>query len=475
MSVDLKPYPQYKDSGAPWLGEIPAHWDIVRTKYLFHEVDERSKLGEEAHLSMSQIHGLVESSKIDAWRLQSESHVGGKLCRKNDLVLNRLKAHLGVFAYAPQDGIVSPDYTVFRIKEGNSVRFFETLFKTPAFIAELRCFTKGVVEGFWRLYSDDFYKIRVPIPPKEEQAVILCWMNWFNTRINRFIRNKRSLIKLLNEQKQVIINQAITRGIDSNVTLKPSGISYLGDIPKHWETISLRRIVSKIEQGWSPIAENRLANPDDWGVIKLSAISKGKFLESKHKALGQIPPREKIQIKPGNFLVTRSNTSKLVGEACLVREVSTKLIISDLVYRLSLHLSKVYPEFLNWLWQNPMFRHQISIAAHGSSLSMVKISHQRLLSAILPLPQFKEQVEISEFLQKESQKLDLGIKHAQDEIALIQEYRTRLISDVVTGKIDVRDIEIPALPDEDVVEELDDDALLDAAEAELEAVEDADE
>src|SRR5688572_5085490 len=108
MLDDLQPYSEYKDSGVPWLGAIPAHWEVRRAKRLFQEVDERSATGSETQLSMSQAFGLVDSSRIEGWRLRSETYVGGKLCKPRDLVLNRLKAHLGVFAHARQGGIVSP-------------------------------------------------------------------------------------------------------------------------------------------------------------------------------------------------------------------------------------------------------------------------------------------------------------------------------------------------------------------------------
>ncbi len=172
MTHGLTPYPAYKDSGVSWLGKIPAHWDVLRAKRIFREMDQRSTTGREAHLSMSQSHGLVDSSMIDDWRLQSESYAGGKLCRKNDLVLNRLKAHLGVFAHARQDGIVSPDYTIYRLLKQDEVRFFELLFRTPLYKEVFRRATKGIVEGFWRLYTDDFYDVCAPIPPQREQRAI---------------------------------------------------------------------------------------------------------------------------------------------------------------------------------------------------------------------------------------------------------------------------------------------------------------
>src|SRR5262245_32756305 len=114
MIADLKPYPGYKDSGLPWLGRIPAPWKLLRSKYLFREVDQRSITGDETRLSMSQKLGLIPSSQIEEHRLVSENYAGAKICEAGYLVLNRLKAHLGVFALASERGLISPDYTVFR-------------------------------------------------------------------------------------------------------------------------------------------------------------------------------------------------------------------------------------------------------------------------------------------------------------------------------------------------------------------------
>ena len=127
-----------KRSGIPWLGDMPEHWDSLRSKYLFREIDVRSKTGKETHLSMSQRLGLIPSTQLDEKRLMSESYVGVKLCEPDDLVLNRLKAHLGVFALAPQRGLVSPDYTVFRPVREMEARYFELLYRTPACRVELR-------------------------------------------------------------------------------------------------------------------------------------------------------------------------------------------------------------------------------------------------------------------------------------------------------------------------------------------------
>ena len=131
MIDGLRPFPESKPSAVPWLGDVPAHWGVLRSKYAFREVDSRSTTGEETHLSMSQRLGLVPANQVER-TLVSESYVGAKLVAEDDLVLNRLKAHLGVFAYAKQPGLISPDYTVLRPLSCANVRFFEYVLKSPA-------------------------------------------------------------------------------------------------------------------------------------------------------------------------------------------------------------------------------------------------------------------------------------------------------------------------------------------------------
>jgi type I restriction enzyme S subunit len=207
-SVPLKP------SGVPWLGNIPQHWEAIRSKYIYREVDSRSETGEETHLSMSQKFGLIPYSQIEEKRLVSESYAGAKLCEKGDLVLNRLKAHLGVFALAPERGLVSPDYTVLRPLQGLEERYFEAVYRSPACRVELRKRTKGIVQGFWRLYTDDFYDIRVPFPPVEEQKQIIAQLDIDLSGINAAISRLEREIALIREYRARLIADVVTGKLD---------------------------------------------------------------------------------------------------------------------------------------------------------------------------------------------------------------------------------------------------------------------
>lgn len=204
-----------KNSGAEWLGDIPEHWQVMRCKYLFSERDERSQDGLEQHLSMSQKYGLVPDSQLDERRMLSESYVGGKLCDKDDLVLNRLKAHLGVFALAPQSGVISPDYTVLRPNTERILpSFAETVLKSDCCRGELRIRVRGIIEGFWRLYTNDFNTIVLPVPPLDEQAKIMEYIVEFCGKAKKYENMLTQEISDLQELKTRLISDVVTGKID---------------------------------------------------------------------------------------------------------------------------------------------------------------------------------------------------------------------------------------------------------------------
>jgi type I restriction enzyme, S subunit len=203
-----------KPSGIPWLGDIPRHWEVLRSKYIYREVDNRSAAGEETHLSMSQRFGLIPSSQIEEKRLVSESYAGAKLCEKGDLVLNRLKAHLGIFALARERGLVSPDYTVLRPVRELEERYFEAVYRTPACRVELRQRAKGIVQGFWRLYTDDFYDIRMPFPPVNEQKRIMAQLDIELSVVNTAITRLEREITLLREYSTRLVADVVTGKLD---------------------------------------------------------------------------------------------------------------------------------------------------------------------------------------------------------------------------------------------------------------------
>lgn len=210
----LDPTVPLKPSGIDWLGDIPAHWRVCRSRYLFSEVDDRSKSGQEAHLSMSQKRGLVLSSEIQEHRLVSETYIGAKVVQPQDLVLNRLKAHLGVFALSSHHGLVSPDYTVLRPRVPLSGQFYEAVYRTPACRVELRRRIKGIVEGLWRLYTDDFGSISVPEPPFDEQVAIMGELSVSLAALDSTLARTNRSIELVREHQTRLIAEVVSGKLD---------------------------------------------------------------------------------------------------------------------------------------------------------------------------------------------------------------------------------------------------------------------
>lgn len=424
-------YPAYRDSGLPWVDKIPSHWQTRRNRFMFWEVDLRSAEGKEIHLSMSQVHGLVPSKSLDRKSLQSESYAGGKLVRNDDLVLNRLKAHLGVFARAKRVGVVSPDYSVFRIKTDTSVAYCEALFKTPMYVAEFRRRTKGIVEGFWRLYTDDFYNVSALLPPRAEQDQIVVYLRAQDAHIARFIKAKRELIGLLNEQKLQIIDRAVTRGLDASVKLKPSGIDWLGDIPAHWIVKPLKRWVTinarTLGEKTSPDFEFRYV---DIGAVKIGGLVR----ELERLRFAAAPSRARRVLRRGDTIISTVRT--YLKAIWFVNENADDLIAST-GFAVMTPGRNVEPEYLAYVVQSTGFVDRVTANSIGIAYPAIAETVLGRFSVAMP-PAVEEQQGIVARIKQEIAPLDQAIEQARDEIKLIREYRDRLIADVVTGQVDVR-------------------------------------
>ncbi len=212
----LNPNVPMKDSGVEWIGEIPAHWEVKKLKYILAERSERSETGEEPLLMVSQTHGLVIRSEYHAKAEVALTSVGNKVVYENDLVFNKLKAHLGVFfkSTIKSTGIVSPDYAVYySIGSLKDMKYLEILFRHPAYIKQFICKATGIVEGLIRLYTSDLFDIAVAAPPIDDQTEILEYVNTLYTKHKRAINLQEKEIEKLKEYKETLINAAVTGNI----------------------------------------------------------------------------------------------------------------------------------------------------------------------------------------------------------------------------------------------------------------------
>lgn len=199
-----------KDSGVEWIGEIPEHWEVVRTKYLLNERKERSEYGIEEPLSMSQKYGLIPTKEMDIVPNMASSFVGAKLVYQGDLVFNKLKAHLGVFATSSYEGLVSPDYAVYYNSGQCAIQYLEYLFKTPIYISEFVKLSTGVGAGLTRLYTSDLFAIPCLLPPFEEQQRIIDHIYTKCSEIDSLISIKQKKIEKLKDYKKSLIYEYVT-------------------------------------------------------------------------------------------------------------------------------------------------------------------------------------------------------------------------------------------------------------------------
>jgi type I restriction enzyme, S subunit len=220
------------------------------------------------------------------------------------------------------------------------------------------------------------------------------------------------------------------------VLARDSGVEGLGRIPQTWEVERLRWFIYSLEQGWSPQAEDREPQGDEWGVLKLNAVKGGEYDDSKVKALStSLDVPSSLEVRPGDFLVTRANTPELVGDVCYVLATRPRRMISDLIYRLRLDGDRLDGRFLSYLLQSPVGRSQIEVAARGSSGSMVKISQDHLLDWLLLVPPIDEQRAIVSFIEREISRLDTLRSAAERTIMIAHERRAALIMEAINGRV----------------------------------------
>jgi len=441
MIAGLVTYPRYRESKAAWLAQIPEHWDELRTRYLVREVDNRSQRGEETHLSMSQKLGLVPASMLDQQTLVSASYAGGKLVQIDDLVLNRLKAHLGVFALARQPGVISPDYTVFRRARPCSVKYLEHVLRSPACRSELRTRAKGIVEGFWRLYTDDFYNIRLPVPPPDEQAAIVRFLDHVDRRIRRYIRARQELIKLLEEQKQAIIHQIVTRGLDPNVRMKSSGVEWLGEVPEHWEIRKIKFLTDTMGGMTPRKAEQRYwggtvpwVSPKDMKVNRLGdSVDHITDAALNETSIRRVPAGSVLIVVRGMILARTFPVAVTTKPVTVNQDMKALLpcgINGDFLAHLLVGIQ----------------RHVLTLveeAGHGTRC----LRTDEWQNMRLPVPPQREQAAIVAHLNQVLNTGEEALLLAREQLGLMGEMRARIVADVVTGKLDVR-AEAAALPDE---------------------------
>ena len=457
MIARLKPYPAMKQSGVEWLGDVPEHWQVVPGRACFYEKQEpNTGMIENTVLSLSygriivkpeeKLRGLVPES----YETYQVINPGDIICRPTDLQNDLTSLRFGI---SKDRGIITSAYMCFATQDRLEQRYGHLLFHSY----DLKKIFYGFGSGLRQNLSwDDFKYLPCVTPPLTEQAAIDRFLGHVDRRVRRFVRAKQKLIGLLEEQKQAIIDRAVTRGLDPNVRLKPSGVEWLGDVPEHWEVCRLRDVVSEVtsgSRGWSSYAADegplfiRIANLRR-GALGLS------FDDVVRLNLPDTAEGKRTRVRPGDLLLS---ITAYIGSIAVVPDGFDEAYVSQHVARCSPRDSQHNPRWLGYVLLSEVGQTHGRLSLYGGTKDGLSLDDVKNYPMLLPLR--REQEELVASIEQDCAVNDEAIGRTERLIALLREYRTRLIADVVTGKLDVREAatNLPVEPDEpDPLDDADD-------------------
>lgn len=415
----MKRYNAYKDSGVKWIGDIPSHWGCIKIKHLLKERVEKSADGIGEPLSMSQKFGLIPTSQMDIVPNAATSYIGAKHTHKGDMVLNKLKAHLGVFALSSYDGLVSPDYAVYYGTGRADMEFLEYLFKTPLYVSEFIKKTTGVAIGFNRLYTDDLFSISAHYPPLHEQQAIVDYLKDKTLKIEQYVSARERERELLDSLKQSEIANVVTKGLNPNVKMKDSGIPWIGEIPEHWTTRKIKFLFKERSEKGYP-NEPVLCATQKYGVIPQSMYENRVVVVNKGLEGLKL-------VKEGDFVISLRSFQGGIEYAHYQGIISA-------AYTVLSPSSEVNSDYIKYLFKSHPFIELLKTCVTGIREGQ-NINYDLLRKSSIMLPPLSEQQAIVAYIDEKLQKIDQYMSDLQREIDYLKEFKQRLISDAVTGQL----------------------------------------
>ena len=413
MEVKTKPayqrYPKYKDTGIKWLGEIPAHWEIEKGKWLFKKVERPIEQSAEIITCFRDGHvTLRKNRRTDGFTNAIKEH-GYQGVKKGDLVIHAMDGFAGAIGVSDSNGKSSPVYSVLTPRYNHSVNqfYYAYLLRNLAHKGLILSLAKGIRERSTDFRYKDLGKLYLNLPPKPEQTRIANFLDRKCEQIDKAIARKERLIELLKERRQIIIQNAVTQGLNPNVKLKDSGVEWIGKIPEHWEVKPLK-FIAFLKSG--------------------ETISYEDFTEDGYPVYG------------GNGFRGYTTNYTNEGEHLLIGRQGAlcgNINYAKGKFYASEHAIVVYPlnnDNILWLGESinvsDLNRLSQSAAQPGIAVNIIKNEQ-------FPYPPLKEQYSISRYIENQSTKITKAINYQQQQIQKLKEYKTVLIDHAVTGKVKV--------------------------------------
>lgn len=426
MKTQIKPYASMNESGVPWVGDVPSHWTRTKLRTLLERVAERNR-PDLPLLSVVREKGVIvrDLSNIDEnHNFIPDDLTNYKRVRRGQFAMNKMKAWQGSYGVSDHEGIVSPAYFVFDL-QGVEGRFFHTAIRSRAYIPFFAQASDGVRIGQWDLSDARMREIPFFVPPPAEQAGIVRFLDHSDRRIRRYIRAKQNLIKLLEEQKQATIHGAVTRGLSPNVRLKDSGVEWLGDVPEHWDVRPAKYFYREVDERSESGLEELLSVSHITGVTPRSQKNITMFMAESNVG-------HKI-CRPGDLVI---NTMWAWMAALGIAQQTGVVSPSYAVYR-PWQNSRLSGDYADRLLRTAPYKSEYICRSTGIRLSRLRLYPEQFLRIKLLCPPPEEQQDILAFVERETAQASRAGEVAANEILLLRELRTRLIVDVVTGKLDV--------------------------------------
>lgn len=430
----MKRYESYKDSGVKWLGEIPGHWEVIRLKALLIERIEKNNNKENLIiLSLLKDKGIIPYDEKGAIGNNSKEDLSQyKIARKGDLVINSMNVIIGSVGITQYDGYISPAYYSFKPRGIINLIYYYYLMTLRSVQQSIRCYSKGIMEIRLRITSNDFLSMPFPFPPKSEQTAIANYLDSVTSKIDKAISQQQKMIDLLNERKQIIIQNAVTKGLDPNAKMKDSGVEWIGEIPENWEVRRLNSI-GRFSKGGN-ISRDQLTEDGKCEAILYGDIYTKYYIKASiiRNHITEKTAMNSVRIKSGDILMTGSGETKedigktimfdsqiayIGGDVILFRQ--NKMDSLFLSYALNSMYAKVY--------RYKESKGEIVVHIYSNALKSMKIA----------APPMNEQSSIVKYLNQHFLQIDESITSCNKMISLLQERKQIIINDVVTGKVKV--------------------------------------
>lgn len=439
----MKPYESYKKTNIDWLEEIPTHWTFKRIGSLFLERKTKVSDKEFTPLSVTK-KGILPQLASAA---KSDDGDNRKKVVAGDFVINSRSDRKGSSGISTLTGSVSLINIVLEPQQDNNSRFMHHLLKSHSFIEEYFRNGRGIVSDLWTTRFSEMKTIILPVPPREEQDQIVRFLDWKLSRINKLIKAKQKQIELLKEQKQAIINKAVTKGLDDTVPMKDSGIYWIGNIPTNWKIGRLKRFCKINASITNFIKEYRdedmvvflpMENVSTQGDVDCSIMRKYKDVKSGYSSFAR-----------NDVVVAKITPCFENGKGACLDKLETEIGYGTTEFIPLRAYQNILPKYLYYITRTSYFRIFGAEVMTGSA-GQKRVPVDFIANFFIGIPEkIEEQRLIVDYIENTSLMINAVLSKLTKELELLTEYKTSLISSVVTGKIDVRDVNTPEFNPED--------------------------